>query len=307
MKEALLKRYSIYRKGQDSVAANVIERAVDMHALGVIGSSGYQKCIRYLWRGWVCQDDLDPSRFVEYQDKVNTSYWAHLNPDRMRVPMYQNALLVFFSFLYLGLYTVAINSVNPEGDIDVAEGILYTMTLSYICDEISKFWKVGRFYFTFWNAFNLTLYTLLAVSFVLRMVALAHSPDADDEKRRYFNQLSYNFLAFTAPMFWMRLMLFLDTFRFFGAMLVVLKVMMKESIIFFALLFFVVVGFLQGFVGMDQTDFGVPITSKIIKSMANSVMQSPDFEAFEDFAPPFGLILYYLFNFVVLLSESPLP
>lgn len=34
MKEALLKRYSIYRKGQDSVAANVIERAVDMHALG---------------------------------------------------------------------------------------------------------------------------------------------------------------------------------------------------------------------------------------------------------------------------------
>lgn len=55
-------------------------------------------------------------------------------------------------------------------------------------------------------------------------------------------------------MFWMRLLLYLDSIRFFGAMLVVLKVMMKESLIFFALLFFILIGFLQGFVGMDAAD-----------------------------------------------------
>ena len=55
-------------------------------------------------------------------------------------------------------------------------------------------------------------------------------------------------------MFWMRLLLYLDSVRFFGAMLVVLKVMMKESLIFFALLIVIIVGFLQAFVGMDNAD-----------------------------------------------------
>lgn len=303
MKEVLLKRYSILRKGEETDPVNVVERAVDVHALRVLGSSGYQKCIKYLWRGWLVQDDEDPSRFIEYEDKDDTDYWAHLNPDRMRVPMYQNVLLILFSLLYLGLYTAVINTVNPSGDLDVAEGILYTMTLSYLLDELNKIMKIGKYYIGFWNVFNFTLYTLLAVSFILRMIALAHSSNVDDTKRQHFNQLSYDFLAFAAPLFWMRLLLFLDTYRFFGAMLVVLKVMMKESLIFFALLFVVLVGFLQAFIGMDNTDFDVPVTGKIIKGMANSIMQSPTFEDFEGFAPPFGLILYYIFNFVVMISK----
>jgi hypothetical protein len=58
-------------------------------------------------------------------------------------------------------------------------------------------------------------------------------------------------------MFWMRLLLYLDTIRFFGAMLVVLKVMMKESLIFFALLIVILIGFLQAFVGMDAADSNI--------------------------------------------------
>jgi hypothetical protein len=304
LREVLLKRYSIFRKGEETHPTNVIERAVDIHALRIIGSSGYQKCIKYLWRGWMYPDSRDPSQFIEYKDRDNISYWAHFHPDRMRAPVYQNAVLIFFSLQYLGLYTAVINTVNPTGDLDVAEGILYTMTLAYFCDEATKFWKIGRHYLGFWNVFNTTLYTLLATSFILRMAALTHSPDTHDEQRRHFNQLSYNFLAFAAPMFWMRLLLFLDTFRFFGAMLVVLEVMMKESLIFFALLFFVLVGFLQAFIGMSESDFGFgPVTGQIIQGMANSIMQSPDFEMFQDFAPPFGITLYYLFNFVVMVCK----
>lgn len=101
----------------------------------------------------------------------------------------------------------------------------------------------------------------------------------------------------------MRLLLYLDTFRFFGAMLVVLKVMMKESLIFFALLIIVMVGFLQAFIGMDQVDDNSTVTGFILQAMANSVMQSPDFDGFENFAPPFGIILYYIFTFVVMVGE----
>lgn len=304
MVNCLLKRYSIFVDGEETHPANVIERAVDLHALRIIGSSGYQKCIRYLWNGWFCQEDGNPTNFVPYHDKDNTSFAVHFHPDRMRTPQYQNACQIFFSLVYLILYTQVINTVNRTGDLDFVEGILYVMTLGFICDELSKLWKIGRHYFDFWNAFNSTLYALLAVSFFLRIAALTHSPSAGDEKRQRLNEMSYNFLAFSGPMFWMRMMLYLDSFRFFGAMFVVLRVMMKESLIFFALLFVVLVGFFQAFFGMAQFEPEIPITRVIVQGMANSVMQSPEFSTFEEFAFPFGIILYYIFNFIVMTSKE---
>ena len=63
---------------------------------------------------------------------------------------------------------------------------------------------------------------------------------------------------------------------------------MKESLIFFALLLVVMVGFLQAFVGMDNIDTTREATGFIFQSMLNSVMQSPDFSGFDSYAPPFG-------------------
>ncbi|KAK0518919.1 Calcium channel yvc1 [Tilletia horrida] len=275
MEQVLLRRYSVIVRGQLSAPANVIERAVDLHTLRVIGSSGYQRTIN------------------------------------------QNALQLLFSIIYLGLFTAAINTVNPGGDLDIVEGFLYIFTLGFIADEVSKFVKIGRHYISFWNTFNSLLYTILAASFIIRMIALSYPqpdggpypkppPDGSDEPaplpddpRTTYNALSYNLLAFSAPFFWMRLLLYLDTFKFFGTMLVVLKHMMKESAIFFALLIGVVAGFLQAFIGLDQVDDNLTATQFIIKAMAGSVLQSPDFDGFDNFAPPFGLILYMIFTFII--------
>ena len=306
MQEVLLKRYSIVVDGEQIKATNAIEKAVDLHAVVVIGSSGYQKCINYLWRGWLVQDEDDPSRFVDYKLKTSTSYWDHFDPDRLRVPQYQNWVQMMISFIYLGLYTGAINTINPEGDIDPVEGLLYLFTLGFVLDELGKLWKIGRYYIGFWNIFNSTLYTLLTISFITRMIALGNPPEELNDptcgERCRFNTLSYNFLAFSAPMFWLRLLLYLDSFRFFGAMLVVLKVMMKESLIFFALLIVILVGFLQGFVGMDSQDQSLDKVPDVMKNMLNAILGDPDFGDFwKDFAPPFGLILYYIYNFVIIV------
>lgn len=303
LRDILLKRYSIYSEGVETDPANVIERSVDLHALRIISSAGYQKCIDYLWRGWICQEEGNPTNFVDYDGKSNTSYWSHFHPDRMRTPLYQNTCQIMFSLIYLAVYTAVINTVNPTGDLDVVEGILYGMTLAFICDEGIKFWKVGWNYLEFWNAFNSTLYAILVVSLALRFVALAHSSSTQDEQRQLYNELSYNFLAFAGPMFWIRMMLYLDSFRFFGAMFVVLRVMMKESLIFFALLFVVMAGFFQAFIGMAQVDADVPIQRNILQGMINSIMQSPDFDTFQEFAFPFGIILYYVFNFIVMTGK----
>src|SRR5450432_2315808 len=249
MQAVLLKRYATIVDGKPTKVANAVETAVDLHALRVIGSSGYQKTVQYIWKGWLVQDDEDPTRFVDYKEKANIHYLVHVDPHRMRAPIYQNAIQVIFSIIYLGLYKGAINTVNATADLDIIEGLLYIFTLGFACDEFSKFWKVGRYYIGFGNIFNLILYGLLTTSLILRFVALGHPLNDNDGQHEKYNMLSYNFLAFSAPMFWMRLLLFLDAFRFFGSMLVVIKVMMKESLIFFALLIVVIVGFLQAFIG----------------------------------------------------------
>lgn len=302
MQNILLKRYAVILDGEQTTVANVIEKAVDLHALRVIGSSGYQKTVQYLWKGWLVQDDEDATTFVDYKEKANPGYWVHLDPDRMRAPVYQNATQVVISLVYLALYTQAINTVNPTGDLDVTEILLYIFTFGFLCDEFAKLWKVGRYYLGFWNIFNLILYSMLTVSLVTRCIALSHPfNDEHDGQRERFNELSYNFLAFSAPMFWGRLLLFLDTFQFFGAMLVVLKVMMKESLIFFALMAVVIVGFLQAFIGMDNADSKGDATVFILQNMVNAILGAPDFDGFDAFAPPFGIILYYIFTFTVMV------
>ncbi|KAG5800118.1 hypothetical protein H9Q69_000836 [Fusarium xylarioides] len=296
----LLRRYSFLIDQVPTAPTNVIEKAVDLHAVRVIGSSGYQKCIAYLWRGWLVQDEDDPSEFVDYKNKANTSLLVHMDPDRMRAPRYQNAAQLLFSIIYLGLYTAAVNSANASGVLDGAEIALYIFTFAYVCDECLKYYKAGYHILGFWNVFNFLLYSFLTVSLVLRIVGLAYR-DNDDVHKKY-NELSYNLLSFVAPMFWSRLLLYFDSFRFFGAMLVVLKVMMKESLIFFALLIVVIIGFLQAFIGLDIADDNIMgDTWFIIESMLKAIMQSPEFDGFDDFGHPFGLILYYCFTFVVMI------
>lgn len=214
MQEVLLQRFAILVNGKKAHTSNVVERAVDQHCLTVVSSSGYQKAVTYLWRGWLVQQNDQPSKYVRYQDEANTNFWVHWDPARMRVPKYQNGLQIGFSFIFLVLYTIAINTINQEGDIDVIEAFLYLFTLGFVTDEIVKLWKAGWSYLGFWNVFNNSLYALMVVSFVLRMIALSHGDFT--EGRTHYNILSYNFLAFAAPFFWLRILLYLDTFRFFG-------------------------------------------------------------------------------------------
>jgi len=285
--EVLLKRYSVIVNGEESAPTNAVEKAVDLHALRVIGSSSFQICVQHIWKGNIIKDDDD--RFVEYNQKANTYYWSHFDPDRLRVPLYQNAVQIGMSFLYLVIYT---GTLNLSGGLDAWEVLLDLFTLGFICDELRRFWKVGRFYFNFWNIFNCTLYSLLTIAFVLRLIAFAHNHH-DSAK---YDELAKNFLAFSAPMFWMRLLLYLDTFRFFGAMLVVLKVLMKESIYFFALLAVVLLGFLQSFIGLDLADNELEDTGFIIQSMLNSIMQSPEFDGFDNFAVSRRRCTLFFFN-----------
>ncbi|KAK9385666.1 hypothetical protein V1515DRAFT_231787 [Lipomyces mesembrius] len=296
-KQMLCRRFSIIVNSEVTSHRNALEYAIDLHALTVIGSSGFQKCITWIWHGWIIQSPDNPREFASYKDAAVPDFWTHYDPDRITTPLYQNALQLFVSIVYLALYTGAVNTANPSRGFDVVEGLLYVFTLGYIFDDVAKFYHIGVYYFSFWSAFNDTLYSMVMVSFVIRLVALG-SP-VDSNSRETYDVLAYRILAFCAPLMWSRLLLYLDMQKFFGAMLVVLKELMKESVVFFVLLIIIVIGFLQGFIGLDTADGAVDVGARSFAYMTRTILASPEFEAFENFAPPFAALLNYLFTFVV--------
>ncbi|ANB14498.1 Yvc1p [Sugiyamaella lignohabitans] len=296
-RDMLCQRYSITVHGSDSAPANALELAADLHSTVVIGSSGYQRCMKWLWRGWMVQSDQTPTEYDFYAKVNDPRFWSHFDPDRIKTPKYQNYIQLLVSLIYLAFYSYAVNNANPSASLIASELWLYLFTFGFILDEINKLLNVGYAYIGFWNTFNDTLYILVVVAFGFRCAALTYSKSSD--QRLSYDLAAYHILSCAAPLIWGRLLLFLDSVRFFGAMLIVLKELMKESIIFFVLLVVVAGGFLQAFIGLDIADGTRDVTMLVVQVMTRTVLDGIDFEWMDGFAPPYGEVLYYIFTFLV--------
>lgn len=292
----LCHRYTIHLNEVESAPVSALELAVDMHSTIVIGSSGYQRCIKWLWRGWIIQSTSDPHSYVLYRGVASHSVRTHFDPARIKTPYYQSILEVVVSIIYLILYTIILNG-HPVGvtAIDGFEVLFYLFTLGSIVDEIIKLYHVGMNYIGFWNAFNDTMYALLSVAIFFRFLSL----DSKGIKREQYDEISFRILSCAAPFMWSRLLLFLDAQQFVGAMIVVIKTMMKESLLFFVLLFVVIGGFLQGFLGLDASDGKNEATKKILISLVKAVIGGSSFDDVATLVPPYASVLYYVYSFVL--------
>ncbi|KAI5953711.1 YVC1 [Candida jiufengensis] len=291
----LCHRYTICLNGKNATPINALELAVDMHSTIIIGTSGYQRCIKWLWRGWIVQSSNDPHSYVLYKGIASNSIRTHFDPARIKTPFYQNILEIFFSMVYLLLYSIILNTHSTNfADLDIFEITFYLFTLGFIMDEFIKFYHVGWNYLGFWNVFNDTMYTLIVSAITFRLLSITNH----GALRNRYDEISYRLLSCAAPLMWSRLLLYLDAQKFFGAMLVVLKVMMKESLLFFVLLFVIIAGFLQGFIGLDASDGENEATKKILTSLMKVVIGSASFDEMGALVPPYASILYYSYSFL---------
>ncbi|KAG7661430.1 YVC1 [[Candida] subhashii] len=293
----LCHRYSICLLGIDADPVSALELAVDMHSTMVIGASGYQRCIKWLWRGWIVQSDTDPHAYIMYKDVASNSIGAHFDPARIKTPYYQNILEIFFNLLYLGLFSIILNESREEVVApDFIEILFYLFTLGSVSDEIMKFYHVGWYYFSFWSALNDTMYSIISIAVFFRFYSLNFD---SPEKRQNYHEISFRLLSCAAPLMWSRLLLYLDAQQFVGAMIVVLKTMMKESILFFVLLFVVIIGFLQGFLGLDIADGSNDATRRILISLIKAVVGDSSLDDMGNLMPPYASILYYIYSFLL--------
>lgn len=292
----LCHRYVINLNGVDADPVSALELAVDMHLTIVIGSSGYQRCIKWLWRGWIVQSSTDPHSFVLYKGISSESIRTHFDPDRIKTPAYQNKLEIFFSVIYLVLYTIILNT-NDAGthSINVFECFFYAFTFGSILDELVKLYHVGSNYLTFWNVFSDVMYGIITIAISCRFVSLLNS----GYRKEVYDEMSFRILSCASPMMWSRLLLYLDAQQFVGAMIVVVKTMMKESLLFFVLLAVVILGFLEGFLGLDASDGKSDATKNILLSLVRAVIGASGFKDVENLVPPYALILYYIYSFVL--------
>lgn len=294
--QMLCRRYLICLNDEDAQPANALELAVDMHLTIVIGLLGYQRCMKWLWRGWIVQLDNDPHAYTLYRNTADLRFLVHFDPDRIKTPLYQNFMEIFFCVVVLVLYTYVVNLRYDVHGLDFGEGLLYAFFLSLIMDEVVKFYHVGWLYFGFWNAFNDTLYVIVAILVVFRVLSLAESGRPQAEA---YGEILYRVLSCALPFVYGRLLLYLDAERFVGAMIVVVKRMLKELLIFFSLLIVVMIGFLQGFLGLDLSDGKRESTKTVLKVMVMTVVGGPDFDALSHLALPYATIIYYLYTFLV--------
>ncbi|SMN20187.1 similar to Saccharomyces cerevisiae YOR087W YVC1 Vacuolar cation channel, mediates release of Ca(2+) from the vacuole in response to hyperosmotic shock [Maudiozyma saulgeensis] len=293
----LLRRYSIYEITGSSKLMNAVELATDLHCTIVIGSSGFQRCLIWLWDGWIIQSPMNPNCFIQEEIVTSTSYVDHFTPQRIKTPKYQNFLTILFSVIYLILYTAVMNEkriLNIE-PINKKELCFILFTLGNMIDEIMKFYYIGIAYFQFWTCFNDSLYLLVSVSILLRLNSLYGTHSVTDK----YGVISYRLLACSVPLAWSRLLLYLESQKFIGIMLVVVKHMMRESIIFFFLLILLLLGFLQGFIALDLSDGELDVTSSVINNLLGTIIGFGDFSVFENFASPYATILFYCYSFVI--------
>ncbi|EGV61666.1 Calcium channel yvc1 [Yamadazyma tenuis] len=292
----LCHRYTICLNDEDSPPFNVMELAVDMHSTTIIGSAGYQRCIKWLWRGWIVQSEKDPYSYELYRETASQKIACHFKPSRVKTPLYQNILEISFSLLYLLFFTIVLNTHQVStSKLDTCEVFFYLFTLGSIVDECIKFYHVGYYYLGFWNVFNDSMYSMVVIAVGFRFASLANKSPLKEQ----YDEISFRVLSLVSPLMWSRLLLYLDAQKFVGAMIVVIKTMMKESLIFFVLLIIIILGFLQGFLGLDASDGKSEATKAIFLFLIKAVIGGSSFDDVAKLVPPYASILYYAYTFVL--------
>ncbi|WVQ73691.1 hypothetical protein IAR50_003271 [Cryptococcus sp. DSM 104548] len=301
-----------YRESDGDVSAptSALETAIDQHCTDFLSSSEAQHVVNSLWRGdWVQRNNEDMDiDYVPYEPVETDSFWKHLNPDRMAVPRYQAVFKILVWFVFLFVYSQTVQSPLEHFDAnrkwDFYEVLLYILSGSFLIEEAVKMFKIVRVApqpmaaVGFWTVVNIIIDVLLVTAFGLRVAGLSVNP-SDNDTSQHLHFRSFQVLSCVAPFIWMKLLTVFDGFQTVGTLQVVVSRMLRESTIFFILLTIMGVGFVQSLYALDAADGESGGKAIVVNNLIQALLGSPDFESpSERFGYPFGLIVFYGWNFV---------
>ncbi|KAF9534693.1 calcium activated cation channel [Crepidotus variabilis] len=289
--------------GDESEMSSALEVAIDQHCTIFLSSSEAQDVVNALWTGDLIQinNKHHDIEYITYAETREQSFFAHFDPSRLSVPRYQNIFRVTVWFFFLFAYSQAVREPleKVEGahlSLDEWEVVLYVMGLSFVIEDVFKFFTLLRFVtwraFSFWNIIAFITDGLLFSAFILRVIGLESTGD----QATFYRLKSFQVLSFVSPVIWMKLVTVFDGYKYIGTMQICVARMLKESGIFFALLSVLAIGFAQGLYALDAADGSTDPPIMVVHLLVQALLQAPAYDYFS--ASPAGLLLYYFWSAV---------
>ncbi|KXS11481.1 hypothetical protein M427DRAFT_437907 [Gonapodya prolifera JEL478] len=127
---------------------------------------------------------------------------------------------------------------------------------------------------------------------------------SDLESKLYFNDHSYDIFAVASPFVWIRAVHVFSGYRIFSNIIIVVRSLLRDAAIFFVLLGFVLIGFVQGFVGLDPSR-GIAGFGQALMFAIRGLLQDPNFDEPREFHPlygPFLMVVYLFFTGTMMLN-----
>ncbi|KAI1321067.1 hypothetical protein EDD11_008648 [Mortierella claussenii] len=288
-----------YCSGEErNTAENAIEIAIRVHATEFLADVEIQRCVQALWNGLILQveDDQCRVRFVEYSGVRRSRHvlWEWIDIGRLNVPKYQNYMKIALFILFLIMYTIVVNDQTEFPSI--VEWGVYVFVCGYIFEEFRLIFEGGTAFFlgSLWHWINIISYSMFLVSFAFRFTACYLT--ADKESYNHHNTIAYDLLAILAIFLWFKTLSLLDGIQYFGTMVMVLQKMLKDGIMFFWLLTWVYIGFLQSFYALQEDSLKDFRKSSML--LIRGFLQDPDWDTAKEIDPVYGNFLFGLYLFL---------
>ncbi|KDR83970.1 hypothetical protein GALMADRAFT_236519 [Galerina marginata CBS 339.88] len=258
--------------GDESEMSSALEMAIDQHCTIFLSSSEAQEVVNALWCGDLIQinNKHHDIEYVPYSDTREHTFFGHFDPARLSVPRYQNIFRVAVWLFFLGVYSRAVREPLEQLNdahkvLDEWEIVLYLLSLSFIVEDLHKFYILLRFVtwraFSFWNAIAFVTDSLLLAAFILRIAGFL----AGGDKAAGIRLHSFQVLSCVSPLIWY-------------------------------LLSVLAIGFGQGLYALDAADGSTDPPSTVVNTLIQALLQNPNYGKYS--ASPTGLMLFYLWNAV---------
>ncbi|KAG0251680.1 hypothetical protein BG011_007449 [Mortierella polycephala] len=276
---------------------NAIEVAILGRAKHFLSNPLVQEIINQIWLGQIVffsnaidnpESCLNASqqeiRTVTVYDTRDIKF---LRLSRLRVPRYKTTFQMISFSVFISIYTAV--TLEKEAGLTALEVIMDIFALSYALDEFLQLKDSGpSFYFeTVWNLFDVPIYIIFLLFISLRISTFFTGTIE-------MSDFAYDVLACNAILLWPRLFAVFDHYRFFGTMLIVLRQMLLDAMLFLALSLIFYVGFLQAFYTLhDNTKSYGEIAWLLLQVFLGSAFLG--FEEAPELSKLFGTPLMVLF------------
>ena len=278
---------------------NALTLARDSHCTTFLSDPLVQEFLTEVWLGHIVTLPSSPRVAIPFSDPPPPRSLARMY-QMLKIPRYQYVSSLLTQFFFMALYSVVVifgkRTTTPES----MEWIMYLVILSFIMEEVKNVMRKGRRVdiFSIWNWIDWTTYIIFCIAFGFRLYTM-NITDVDEIAK--FNDHAYDLMSLCAALIWCRILEWLDTFKSFGWLLVTVKNMLNDSILFFVLYLVLLVGFTMAFYGLKQN---API-SKILYLLLRGLLEDPEFDeayALHSVWGPVLMFIYLFISYLILLN-----